>query len=220
MKNIFSGMLLSCALLLSAQASADLFETSFTSDNKGTEFSYSVDGVVTHVNTSGLAGIGEWQHKSDLSLNIASGSTYEFVWSIINYGQFGGHNPVAFLAEVGFMGHTYLTNNSDWQVKSHATNNEWVEASLNTTGGTSAINGGDNIWTNVHPGAVDGVSTSSQWVWDGAADGVNDTMSFRIVLNNKGVVQASSPSIFALFGGAMTVLAFRARRDRLKVSEE
>lgn len=219
MKKIIASIIVGTSLLLSSHANADLFTTSFTSDNKGTDFSYSVtnNGVktTTPIDTSAVAGINEWQHKSDLSLNIASGSAYEFVWSIVNYGQFGGHNPVAFLAEFAFMGHTYLTNNSQWEVKSAGTGDQWVSASLNTTGGTSAANGGDNIWTNVRPGPVAGISDGAQWLWDGAANGVDDTMSFRIVLNDKGAVEASSPGIFALFGAGLLFLAFRTRRAKI-----
>ena len=212
----FSSIIVGCGLLLSLHVHADVFKTSFTSDNKGTQFSYSIDGAVTHVNTSGIAGIGQWQYKSDLLLDIKQGSTYEFVWSIVNYGTFGGHNPVAFLAEVGFLGHTYLTNNSNWEVKSAGTADKWVAASLNTTGGTNAANGADNIWASVRPGPVSGISNNSLWIWDGAASGENDTMSFRIVINDKRVVQASSPSIFAIFGGALLFVTFKSKRSKSK----
>lgn len=213
MKKIIASIIVGTSLLLSSHANADLFEASFTSDNKGTEFSYSVDGTAgAHIDTAGLAGIGDWQHSSDLSVEIASGSTYEFIWSIVNYGHAGARNPVAFLAEFVFQGNTYLTDNAQWEVRSAGTGNAWVAASLNTTGGTSAENGGDNIWTSVRPGAVVGISQSAQWLWDGLANGDNDTMSFRIVLSDTSVVQASSPGLFALFGTGLMFLAFRTRR--------
>lgn len=190
-------------LLVSSFANAGVFETSFTSDNRVTGFSYFVDGVETSVDVSNLAGVNSWRQSSQLSLNVGSGNEVQFVWETLQNGQYETGNPTAFLAEFSFDNNQYLTDNIVWEARSEATGNQWVQAVLNFGNGTDAYNQGDNIWGTRAP--VD-ISNQAQWIWDGVSTVGDETIYYRAT------VQASAPSTIALAGLVMVFLAYRARK--------
>jgi hypothetical protein len=209
MKKFISSTVLGASLLLSAHSNAALLESTFTSDNEVTSFSYIVDGVQSFVDLSNVANLGNWQRSSSLSLSIEDGSSYQFIWDIENFGTLRSNNPVAFLGEFTFNGVTYLTDNLVWEVKSGATNNLWQVASLNVGGGSSANNQGSNIWGTRAPSDI---SSSAQWIWDGAASGTNDSMSFRVSIDSTSAVQASSPAVLGILGIGLVLVGFASRR--------
>lgn len=209
MKKYLSALVLAGSLSFAAQSSANLLDATFTSDNEVTAFSYTVDGVLTSVDLTSVANLDDWTRSSSLSIAVASGASYEFIWDIENYGNLSSGNPVAFLADVSFDGVSYLSNSTDWEVKSAGTGNAWESAVLNFGNGTSANNQGNNIWGGNAPSDI---SSSAQWLWDGLASGNNDTMSFRLSVNALDTVDASAPTMFAIFGAGMLFLGFSRKQ--------
>lgn len=206
MKKLFITGLTSVTLMASTQAYSASFESKFNADNEVTGFSYSVDGVSTVVDLSGITNLNDWHNSSSLSLNIADGASYQFVWDIVNWGTAGGGNPVAFLGEFSLNGDTYFTDNVIWEVSSAYTNG-WEVATPNTTGGTEAYNQGHNTWNTNAPSDI---STNSQWIWDGAASGTDDALSFRATITSP----VPEPSTYALMVAGLGLVGFMAGRRK------
>lgn len=198
--------ILGLALITSPQVFSADFTSTFTTDNEVTGFSYSVNGASTVVDLSGVSGLSDWTQSSDLALTIADGSDYQFIWDIVNYGTISSGNPVAFLGEFTLNGDTYFTDDLTWEVNSAYTNG-WEIASLNLGGGTDAFNQGDNIWGTRAPGDI---SSNAQWIWDGAANGQNDTMSFRATV----VSAVPEPTTYAMMLAGLGLVGFMASRRK------
>ena len=203
------------ALLATTQANAATFTSDFTGDNEVTGFSYFVDGVSTVVDFTdtgiNLAGHDNWKVASSYDLTIAdAASSYQFVWDTVNFAG-NGDNPSAFLAQFSLNDTVYLTDNSvTWEVMSAKTGGDWTTVTLNTFGGTDALNGGSNIWSK-NAGTISGISTESQWIWDGLSGAAGDEMSFRATV---AVSAVPEPATLALMLGGLGLVGFMASRRK------
>ncbi len=180
----------------------------YTGDNVVDNF-YLVDGGVT----SSL-GVGEhsgdWTKSDSLILaNLLASHNYSFIWQMHNAGystpsnSIGGGDPAAFLAELtGDIagGPLYSAAVAQWEYSLDGL--EW--ASVTSYGN----NGGNNIWTSVNLGKIQGVDELAQWIWSG-----NDDASIYLKANFQ-TTPVPEATTMLLFGIGLAGLASVIRKRR------
>lgn len=211
-KNLVAVTAVSASLMAGSAFAATNFTASFTSDNIVNSFSYAVNGVSNAVSLSGIANLNDWTKSSALNLSIASGSAYDFVWSVSNEGSSASAgNPAGFLAQFNLGGTDYFSSNAPMWTVSKDGGNTWTAASLVSE--NSAYNGGDNIWKRAIGGPIAGISTSAQWIWDG----VNNVASTPKDILVKATVVSAVPeaSMLAMMGlGLLAMFGFARSRKQ------
>ncbi|MCI4410055.1 MAG: PEP-CTERM sorting domain-containing protein [Thiotrichales bacterium] len=210
-KNLVAVTAVSASLMGGSAFAATNFTTSFTSDNFVNSFSYAVNGVSNAVSLSGIANLNNWTKSSALNLSIASGSAYDFVWSVSNQGKASASNPAGFLAQFNLGGTDYFSSNAPMWTVSKNGGKTWTAATLANV--VSPFNGGSNIWTNANGGPIAGISTSAQWIWDG----VNNVASTPKDILVKATVVSAVPeaSMLAMMGlGLLAMFGFARSRKQ------
>lgn len=160
-------------LALTAMATAAFavpYTFTFTADNELTDLTYSMNGQAAETVSSfaGITNIANWQKADTLTVDLATGETYELLWRVENYGAISNNNPFAFLADVtSAHGDNYSTS-ATWEVANEVggTPGTWVTAREYAFNSGALIDGsGNSIWNRVNGGApIAGISDDAKWI--------------------------------------------------------
>lgn len=151
-----------------------------------------------------------WTVADSLTVDLAPGM-YDFAFFVQNSGTGSSGNPGGFLGEISW-GANVLSSSSLWDV-TVCTDANPINCNF---GGWMAsteygANGGSNIWTTNHGGAVSGISTGANWIWSDMnfSSEMPQYVAFRATFT-----LVPEPSTVALLGLGLLSLGFAARRRR------